>query len=104
MTWRLPPVFVQAVGVAKEPVTSLAVVMFVEAVFQQVVVVVKVGVTLTTEGVAGTLDPVLPEIFVRVKVLVAGAAVVVAGRVLHVLVVRVPVNKPAVAALHGDGK
>ena len=103
MTWRLPPVFVQAVGVAKEPVTSLAVVMFVEAVFQQVVVV-KVGVTLTTEGVAGTLDPVLPEIFVRVKVLVAGAAVVVAGRVLHVLVVRVPVNKPAVAALHGDGK
>lgn len=71
--------------------------MFVEAVGYQLVVVIKVGATLATVVVAGTLDEVLFETQPRVKVPFTIITVIVIGRVHHVLAVRVPVPEIAVA-------
>lgn len=59
---NLSIVVVEALGAPEEPLATLAVVMFIEAVFQQVLVIIKVLVTLTTESVIGTIDPMFPEI------------------------------------------
>lgn len=72
---------VQATRVPEELVTSLAILMFIEAVSHQVFVVCKADVTLATEGMPGTLDKVLPESGPRGKVLITVLAVVVIRRV-----------------------
>ena len=78
---RLSVVLVQATVVLEKLVALFTIVMLVIAVFQQVVVVVKVRVARTAESVSGALDPVLSKTFVRVKVLVAVVTVVMPRRV-----------------------
>lgn len=51
----------QAKRALEELVTSLTIVVFFETVLHQLVIVVKVTVTLTTKVVLGTLDPVLSK-------------------------------------------
>jgi hypothetical protein len=95
----LTVVLLQANGELEEPVTCVAVVVFVEAVCYQLVVVVKVGATLATVVMIGTLDVVLFETPPRVKVPITIITVVVIGRVHHVLAVRNPVPEIAAAGI-----
>lgn len=84
---RLTVVFVLAMGGFKEPVTSVAVVVLVEAVCDELVIVIKVVATLATIVMPGTLDIVLFEGHLRVKVLITTTAIVVIRRVQEVLAV-----------------
>ena len=77
----LTVVLLQATGVLEEPVTTVAIVVCVEAVCDQLVVVFKVGVTFATVVMSGTLDIVLLETTLRIKVPITIITVVVVGRV-----------------------
>jgi len=67
---NLSIVLVQTLIVPEEPVTTLAVGMCIDAVFQQRYVVEEVGVALAAEGVVRALDPLLSETSPRIKILV----------------------------------
>ena len=93
----LTVVLVQAMGGSQEPVTSFAEVVFFEAMCDQLFVVIKVGATFATVVMSGALDVVLFESLPRVKILITIIAVVVIGRVHHVLAVRGPAPEIALA-------
>ena len=95
----LTVVFMQANGELEEPVTSSAVVVCVDAVCDQLVMVVKVLVTIATVMMAGTLDVVLFETPPGVKVPITIITVVMIGRVQKVLAVRGPVPEIAVTGM-----
>ena len=94
----LSVVLVQATGVFEEPVTS-GVVVRVEAVCDQLVVVVKVGSTFTTVVMPGTLDVVLFETPLRGKVQFTIIAAVMIEGVPDVLPVRGPARETALTAI-----
>jgi hypothetical protein len=77
----LTVVLLQATGALEEPITIVTVVVCVEAVCDQLVVVFKVGATFATVVMSGTLDVVLLESPLRIKVLITIITVVVIGRV-----------------------
>jgi len=78
---RLTVVLVQAIGTLEELVTSVAVVVFFDAMFFEFFVIVEVGITLATIVMSGALDVVLFETPPGIKVLVTIITDVVIGRV-----------------------
>lgn len=95
----LPVVLSQAFGELEEPITSVTVIVVAEAVFYQVFFVCKVGSTVATIMMSGTLDVVLFETQPSLKVLIAVITGVVLVRVCDVLAVRVQELEVAVAAI-----
>ncbi|KAF8554352.1 hypothetical protein OG21DRAFT_1099947 [Imleria badia] len=95
----LTVVLAQTMGTLEEPVTCGAVVVFVQAVFFEVILVVKVGLTFATIVMSGTLDVVLFESQPRIKVPITVVTNVVSGRVCDVLLVRGPGLEVACAAI-----
>jgi len=84
---RLTVVLFQATGVLQEPVATLAVIMRVETVCDELAAVFKVGLTFATVVMSGTLGVVLFESPPRRKVPITMITVVVIGRIQEVLAV-----------------
>lgn len=73
----LTVVLVLATGRLEESVTSVAVVVFLEAVYAESIVVLEMAAALATVVMSGTVGPVLLEGYLRVKVPITITAVVV---------------------------